>query len=133
MRVIGVPVYSRNDGRISLKALVWILIFSSAIYVGYKLYYPYFSYYMLKTDVKEEIKLAHMYTEASLRRRVVKDAHNWYVPITTDDVHISRDFRTITISVNYSNTITFLGGYKRKFVFNISVSGPVKESRRILR
>jgi len=126
-------VYSKNDGRISIKALVWLLILSSAIYAGYKLYYPYFSYYMLKTDVREEIKLAHMYTDASLRGRVVKDGHNWYVPITTDDVRITRDFRTITISVKYMKTITFFGRYKKKLVFNIIASGPVKESSGILK
>jgi len=123
----------KDDGRISLKALVWILVLSSALYTGYKLVIPYFSYYMLKTDVKEEIKLSYMYTDASLRRRIAKKAAVWSIPITADDVQISKNFRNITIKLSYSETIIFLGRYKKDVVFKINESGPMKERNAVLR
>jgi len=123
----------KDDGRISLKALVWILVLSSALYTGYKLVFPYFSYYMLKTDVKEEIKLSYMYTDASLRRRIAKKAAVWSIPITADDVKISQNFKNITITLSYSETIIFLGRYKKDFVFKIKESGPMKERNAVLR
>jgi len=125
--------YKKNDGRITLKALIWIIILSSALYSGYKLSFPYFSYYMLKTDVGEELKLAHMYTDASLRRRIAKKAKAWSVPITADDVFISYDFDKITIRIRYSETITFLGRYKKKFIFKIDATGPMKKRNSYLR
>jgi len=125
--------YKKNDGRITLKALIWIIILSSALYSGYKLSFPYFSYYMLKTDVGEELKLAHMYTDASLRRRIAKKAKTWSVPITADDVFISYDFDKITIRIKYTETITFLGRYKKKFIFKIDATGPMKKRNSYLR
>lgn len=124
--------YKKNDGRISLKALIWIIILSSALYTGYKLSYPYFSYYMLKTDVGEELKLAHRYTDASLRRRIAEKAAAWSVPVTADDVHITYGFKRITIRVKYTETITFLGRFKKKFVFKIDISGPMKDRNHVL-
>ncbi len=122
-----------SAGRISLRALIWIIVLSSALYSGYKLSYPYFSYYMLKTDVEEELKLAHMYKDSTLRARIARKAAAWSVPITADDVKISRDLDKLTISVNYSETIIFLGRYKKKLVFSIKASGPVREPARMLR
>ncbi len=122
-----------SAGRISLRALIWILVLASALYSGYKLSYPYFSYYMLKTDVEEELKLAHMYRDSTLRQRIARKAASWSVPITADDVIISRDLDQLTISVSYSETIIFLGRYKKKLVFNIRASGPLREPARMLR
>jgi len=133
MRVGVFLSLKKDDGRISLKALVWILVLSTVLYTGYKLIIPYFSYYMLKTDVKEEIKLSYMYTDASLRRRIAKKAAIWSIPITADDVQISKNFRNITIKLSYSETIIFLGRYKKDFVFKINESGPMKERNAVLR
>jgi len=133
MRVTELAGYKKNDGRISLKALIWILVLSSAIYSGYKLSFPYFSYYMLKTDVKEEIKLSYMYTDASLRRRIVEKAVTWSIPVSADDIKIEHDYGKITISLNYSETIIFLGRYKKTLVFKIKASGPMKERSSVLR
>jgi len=123
----------KDDGRISFKALVWILVLSSVLYTGYKLVYPYFSYYMLKTDVEEEIKLSYMYTDASLRRRIAEKAALWSIPVTADDVQISQNFKNITIKLSYTETITFLGRYKKDFVFKINETGPMKERNAIIR
>ncbi len=125
--------YKKNDGRISPKALVWILVLFSVLYSGYKLSYPYFSYYMIRTDVKEEVKLSYMYTDKSLRKRIAKKALTWSIPVTAEDVVISRDFDRITISMNYSETITFFGRYKKTLVFKISESGPIKDHVGVLR
>jgi len=122
-----------SAGRISLRALIWILILSSAGYTGYKLSYPYFSYYMLKTDVEEELKLAHMYTENTLRKRIAKKAATWNVPVRSDDIIISRDFENLTITVDYSETVTFLGRYKKRLNFHIKAVGPVREPARMLK
>ncbi|MFQ5480836.1 MAG: hypothetical protein ACE5DW_06125 [Thermodesulfobacteriota bacterium] len=122
-----------NRGRLSLKAVIWILIISAVLYTGYKLYYPVFSYYMLKTDVGEEIKLAHMHSDDDIRRRVARRAYEWSVPIKAEDVMVSHDFDNIHIKIKYSETIVFLGRYKKTFVFKINASGRMKERSGLLR
>ncbi len=123
----------KSSGRISIKALIWILVLFLLIYSAYKLTYPYVSYYMLKTDVKEELKLSYMYSDATLKKRIVKKAHAWSVPITTDDLILSRDFDNITVRLRYSKTIIFFGRYKKKFVFNIKATTPVRDRNGTLR
>jgi len=122
-----------SHGRISLKALIWILVLAFALYSGYKLSFPYLSYYMLRTDVEDELRLAHMYSDATLRKRIAEKAATWSVPITTDDIVISRDFDTLTISLGYAQKVTFLGKYTKKLVFNIKASGPVRDPSGVLR
>jgi len=122
-----------SHGRLSPKAIIWILVISTALYSGYKLYYPFFSYYMLKTDVGEEVKLAHMHSDDDIRARVAKRARAWSVPIVADDVKVSHDFDNITIRIKYSETIIFLGRFKKTLVFNIKSTGRMKERSGMLR
>ncbi len=122
-----------STGRISLRALIWLLILSSALYSGYKLSFPYISYYMLKTDVEEELKLSHMYSDDALRERIATKAATWKVPITAEDVKISRDFDRLTINLEYSKTVVFLGRYKKKLNFHIKAEGPVQDQSHVLR
>jgi len=125
--------YNNNHGRLSLKAAIWILIISTALYSGYKLYYPFFSYYMLKTDVGEEVKLAHMHSDDDIRLRVAKRAFEWGVPIKAEDVKVTFDFDNITIRIKYSETVIFLGRYKKTFVFNIKATSRLKDRSGVLR
>lgn len=103
------------------------------LYGSYKSYYPFFAYYMLKTDVGEEIKLAHMHSDEEIRRRVAEKALSWKVPVKVEHVIITHDMDRIFININYSETITFLGRYKKTFDFNITANGILKERSGVLR
>jgi len=120
-------------GAVSPRFLVWALIILAALYGGYKFVRPTFSYYMLSTDVKEEAKLAHMYTNESLRRRIIEKARTWDVPLRPEDVVIDRGIRDITIRVFYTDRIEFFGRYRKVLKRRISVTVPLKESSGILR
>lgn len=88
---------------------------------------------MLKTDLGEEVKLAHMHSDEEIRRRVAKKAFSWSVPVTAQDVIVIHDLDKIYIKVKYSETVTFLGRYKKTFVFNIQANGLIKERSGVLR
>ncbi|MFQ5441223.1 MAG: hypothetical protein ACE5EB_00690 [Thermodesulfobacteriota bacterium] len=93
---------------------------------------PTFSYYMLKTDVEEEAKLAHMYTDETLRRRISTKAGSWNIPITSEDIEIKRGLRIISIKIHYSKTIVFFGRYKRRLDYQIETVRPLKESSGVM-
>ncbi len=88
---------------------------------------------MLKTDVGEEVKLAHMHSDEDIRKRVAGRALAWSIPIKAEDVKINHDFDTIYIKIKYAQTIVFLGGYKKTFIFNINAKARLKERSGLLR
>ncbi|GMR04378.1 MAG: hypothetical protein BMS9Abin23_0275 [Thermodesulfobacteriota bacterium] len=117
-----------RDGAVSLKVLIWLAVLFFAVYAGYKFLRPSFSYYMLRTDVEEEAKLAHMYTDESLRERILVKAKAWSVPISSEDIEIIRGSRNIIIRISYSQTMIFFGRYSKTLYFTIETIKPLKEA-----
>jgi len=64
---------------------------------------------MLKTDVEEEARIAHMYTDEDLASRITRKAAAWSVTLGPDNLEIVRDSEQITMirSVSTSSTGMF--------------------------
>lgn len=88
---------------------------------------------MLKTDVEDEARNAHMYADETLAKRILMKAQTWSVPIERDDIEIVRGRDFIAITVRYSVTIDILGQYTQVQKFNIAVDEPLKETSGVLR
>lgn len=93
---------------------------------------PYAGFYMLKTEVEEEAKLAHMYTDEALVSRITGKAAAWSIPLGPENLEIIRDRDEIRITVDYTVTLIFFDRYDRELVYNIDVREPLKASGRIL-
>lgn len=87
---------------------------------------------MLKTDVEDEAKIAHMYTDEALVKHILQKAEVWSIPIGTDNIEIIRDRSDITIAVHYTVTLNFLDRYTREINYEILIKEPLKETSRIL-
>ena len=120
-------------GAVNAKALFWIIVIAAGVYSGYKLLPHTVSYYMMKTDVREEAKIAHRYTDDTIAARIISKAEGWKVPLQNENIVINRSFTNITIDVSYTVEITFVGGYKKINNYYIHVQEPLKESSGILR
>ncbi len=116
-------------GFITLKALFWILFLAAAGYGAYMFAPPYFGFLMLKTDVGEESKVAHMYTDEQLAGRILKKAAAWSIPIDEENILIQRGREEIRIAVNYSVVLDFFGQYEKELFYDIEVERPLKEGR----
>ncbi len=88
---------------------------------------------MLKTEVEDEAKNAHMYSDETLARRILMKSETWGVPIDRDNLEIVRGREFINISVHYTVTMDFFGRYKKVQNFNIEVDERLKESSGVLR
>lgn len=134
LEVVNTGLILRSQGgEVSRKTLFWLIVLAVALYGGYKLVPPSVSYYMMKTDVEEEAKIAHMYSDPALAGRILEKASSWSVPVRREDISISRGFSDITIEVRYTVEIEFIGGYKKINQYYISVSEQLKEGGRVLR
>ncbi|MBI5810010.1 MAG: hypothetical protein HZB21_02315 [Deltaproteobacteria bacterium] len=122
---------SDTRGRVTYKTLIWLVILSLAGYAGYKFAVPYAAYFMMKTAVEEETKVAHMYTDEFLAKRLLKNAEAWDIPIDREDIIIDRD-TDIMIRIRYTVTVTLFNRYNKDLSFEIRVTAPLKETTRIL-
>lgn len=93
---------------------------------------PYAGFYMLKTEVEEEAKTAHMYTDAALADRITMKAAAWSIDLGPDKLLIERGMEHITIAVDYTVGLDFFGGYHRELAYHIEVRRPLKERGRVL-
>ncbi len=124
---------SDKSGYITFKALFWVFVLASVLYAGYKFVPPWAAFYMLKTEVEDEAKNAHMYSDETLARRILMKSETWGVPIDRDNLEIVRGREFINISVHYTVTMDFFGRYKKVQNFNIEVDERLKESSGVLR
>lgn len=119
---------SDKKGAAGLKVLIWLAVLGSAVVIAVKLAPPYITYLMIKTDVKSEAKLAHMYNDESLRKRILTKAVAWGIPITAEDIVVERRRAAIAVRVKYKETLDFFGKYRKDIAFSISTEAPLKES-----
>gem|GEM_PF-1205714 len=120
-------------GYTTVRALFWIILLSSFAYGMYKLAPPYIGYMMLKTDVGEEAKLAHMHTDRALADRILVKAEAWGVPLDESGLFIERGQDDIYIYAEYTVPVRFLNGYEKELFYNIEVQSPLKHSGEPLR
>ncbi|MCC6502013.1 MAG: hypothetical protein IT362_02610 [Deltaproteobacteria bacterium] len=123
---------AKGAGFISIRALFWLLFLASCFYAAYKFIPPYASFYMLKTEVEEEAKTSHMYTDAALANRITTKAAVWSIPLGPDKLVIARGTDQITITVDYTVDLDFFDRYHKELVYHIEVRQPLKERGRIL-
>ena len=124
---------SDKSGYVTSRALFWVFVLASVLYTGYKFAPPWAAFYMLKTEVEDEARNAHMYADETLARRILMKAQTWDVPIERDDIEIVRGRDFINITIRYSITMDFFGQYTKVQQFNIEVDEPLKESSGVLR
>ncbi|MBI5238554.1 MAG: DUF4845 domain-containing protein [Deltaproteobacteria bacterium] len=122
------PYLSDKKGVAGLKALIWLAILGSAVVVAVKLAPPYISFLMIKTDVESEAKIAHMYTDESLKKRILTKTKAWGIPITAEDIVLERRRTAIAVRIKYKETIDFFGKYSKDIEFQVVTEAPLKES-----
>ena len=115
-----------NRGAISIRGLFWTLVIASSLYAAYKFLPPAVTFYMMKTEVEEEAKIAHMHDDVALAARIIEKANIWSAPIARQNIEIRRHRSSISISVNYTITISFFGRWKRVQDYSIFVEKPLK-------
>jgi hypothetical protein len=120
----------RGEGRV--KTLAWLLALSLLAYFAYLLLPMSVSYIMLRTDIGNEVKVAHMYSDEALTMRIIEKAGQWSVDLEEGDILISRGASEISIKVGYEEEINVFGVYKKPVRWTIEATGPLKEGARIL-
>lgn len=124
--------FGGEGGFSRFKALFWLSFLGLSIYGAWVVAPPWLAFWMLKTEVEDEAKIAHMYTNQALQKRILMKAHAWNVPITEDNLEIVRGRDFISIQVDYNVTFVFFNSYEKEQRFFIDVSKPLKDGSGVL-
>lgn len=108
--------------------MIWLAVLGSAVVIAVKLAPPYITYIMIKTDVKSEAKLAHMYTDEALKKRILTKTVAWGIPIAAEDIVLERRRTAIAVRIKYKERVDFFGKYRKDIDFSIFTEAPLKES-----
>lgn len=129
-KVYVVPVkaglLTDNGGFIALKNLFWLVILFLAAYGGYMFIPPSFSYYMMKSEVENEVKTAHMYSDDRILARIKDKAKSWSIDLEDENIEITREYENIGIRVRYKKKLVFFNKYKKVLVYDIRANKPLK-------
>jgi hypothetical protein len=106
----------------TLKLIFGVGIFVALAFVGLKIVPPYFANYELEDAIKTEALQSTYSTrsEEDIRATIIKEAHNYDIPLTPKQVQITRvgsyGTGTLTIGAEYSVALD-LPGYSTTLNF----------------
>src|SRR5579863_1479741 len=106
----GIPeTTSMRSGRLQrgagkLQAILFTIIFVTAVYVAFKLVPPYVSEYQLQDKIQELARfgIVNRYSDEQVRENVFKEVQDLNLPIKREDIKVTITQATCRISLDYT-------------------------------
>ena len=119
----GRSISARQHGTGRLKAIIWLAIFASMIYVGIVVVPILLNEYQFQDAMTSTARFAsaNRQTADDIRASLVKEAKSEDIPIKPEDIHVESQAGNVSISAPYSVTVD-LHVYQWTLNFNPSAS-----------
>lgn len=118
----------KEVGASKLTSAVFILIFGAIFFCAYKIVPFYYYYFEMQNQMEQVIRVASTETDQEIRKKLEYHIKANKLPVKLEDLKISREGRTIRVSLRYSEIfyVTFRGkDYDmHEFKFHASATGP---------
>ena len=118
--------WKNKDGRISIGTLFWVILIAAVVHIGIKFAPPYITYFMIKTEVENDVGNMHLYTDEQIVKYIMIRVKEFELPIEEKDIIIERRDSDIEVSLNYKIDVIFFNGYTKTLYFKINVVKPIK-------
>lgn len=104
----------------TVKALGGLLVVVLGAYLAFQLIPPYFANYQLRDSIYEIAKFAPVSSKSDedIRNDVLKKAREYEIPLTAEQVKVTREDKSVIISVDYTRTVNLVGGKSYTFEFH---------------
>ena len=99
----------RERGESNAGCLFGLIILAVAIFVAYKMIPAKVKAADLKQTITDEAKMAGAHSNEVIMKQILSRARENNLPVTEDNVKISREHSEITVEVNYDVPIDFPG------------------------
>jgi hypothetical protein len=105
-----------------------LLVLAAAVMAAIQIVPVYFQRFQFADFVNQEVKFAvsKRKTAQKVRTEILEEAKNSGVPVTTQDIHITRRGPTFTVEIDYDFTVD-LWVYLYKWPSHVKVSGEMFE------
>ena len=115
----------RSRGGARLKAIVWLLILGSGIYVGAKVVPIYFANYQLQDKMQTEARFAMVNhrTNEEVRDVIYREIQDRDIPARREDIHVESSQRGVRIRVDYTVPVDL-----RVYQFNMHFTPSVESN-----
>ena len=114
----------REKGEGQLGCLVGLIMLALAVFVAWKMVPIKVKAAEVRGVVVDEAKSAGTHSDKVIMGNILSKAHEDNIPLTEDNVKISRANSQISIEVNYVIPVEF-PGYTYQWHFNHSASNPI--------
>ncbi|MDQ7787700.1 MAG: hypothetical protein RDU01_08825 [Thermodesulfovibrionales bacterium] len=109
----------RNEqGFIKVLFVIVLLIFLG--YAGVQFGMPYYRYSAFKSDVKELARVSLGQVDKT-KEQVVERAQELKIPVSQEDIKVSKTENTVIVTTAWSETVDILGFYQKRLNFNIRI------------
>jgi predicted membrane protein len=88
----------------SFRGLLSVVLVVAAIYVMWQVIPPYFHNYQFQDSIDETARFSGIdshITEEDIRQKVLKLAQEYEIPLTAEQINVTRNGSEITISADY--------------------------------
>src|SRR3954470_1516719 len=95
-----------------MKAIIGLLVVIIAGYLAFAFMPPYFAKYQFADDITSIARFAGPTTrsEEDIRQEVLKKAKEEGVPITAEQIQITREQQHVEIKAHYTYVVNLIGG-----------------------
>jgi hypothetical protein len=123
-RRCGHPACNRA-GRITFGTFLFLFLTAGAVYLTLHYAPPWMAYRAMLEVIQEQVGAAAVASDDEISDRIMATAKEWGVPITKDQIEITRTDTGMSISTQWNVTINLFGGrYQQVLHFAPSTERP---------
>jgi hypothetical protein len=122
-RKLHSPLRQQRGGG-NMKAIAYLAVLISAVYIAVKIVPPYVAEYQLKDKITEQARFAvvNHFSDDQIKDSIFRTIQDLDIPAKRDDVKVAPTNHGLMISVNYSVPVDLLL-YKTELDFSPSSEG----------
>jgi hypothetical protein len=99
-----------DSGRLTLSTFMFFFLVAGAVYLTLLYAPPWMAYRAMLEVIQEQVGAAAVSTDDEVSDRIMATAKEWEVPITKDQIEITRTDARISISTQWDVTVNIFGG-----------------------
>ncbi len=116
-------------GRMSLSTALFLAGGAVVVYIAIKVVPVYVNESMIQNVFEEEAPTITQQSASDIFGEISKKLKDMNSPLDPRLVRVDVDNTSITISAQYTETVEFLGGYKKSFTFSPRVVSPLRRAQ----
>ena len=103
-----------------IKGVVYLIIIGFVIMVAASFTMPFYRYYIMKMQSEGYLKIEHSPINVT-KERIMKTAKELKVPLTEDNLIITRTRETLFLKANWTEVVDIYGKYQKEFYFSLDL------------